>query len=123
MLPYRRRLKNRARELRSSMTDAETVLWTQIRRRQLLEFQFLRQRPIGGYIVDFYCPALKLIVEIDGESHLSKDAQQYDNECTVYFESLNLHVHRFTNNDVYTNIEGVITQLKSVCKAQLSNPR
>jgi very-short-patch-repair endonuclease len=66
MLPFNKRLKILARELRKNMTDAGKLLWSKIRRKQLKGYQFYRQKNIGDYIVDFYCPAGKLIVEVDG---------------------------------------------------------
>ena len=62
MLPYKKELKSRARALRRSMTDAEQLLWTRLRRKQVLGVQFYRQKPLTGYIVDFYCAAAKLVV-------------------------------------------------------------
>ena len=69
MLKYDNSLKHIARELRKNMTDAEKLLWSRIRRRQLSGYQFYRQRIIGSYIVDFYCPTARLVIEIDGGQH------------------------------------------------------
>ena len=69
MLPYNKKLKARSRELRSSMTDAEIALWVKLRRKQLHGLQFYRQKPLGKFIVDFYCPAAQLVIEIDGGQH------------------------------------------------------
>jgi very-short-patch-repair endonuclease len=70
MLRYNPRLKGRARSLRATLTDAEQRLWTRLRRKQIPGVQFYRQKPIGKYIVDFYAPAARLVVEIDGSQHL-----------------------------------------------------
>ncbi len=65
-------LKGRARKLRKNMTDSEIVLWSRLRRKQLLDIQFYRQRPIGSYIVDFYAPKIKLVIEVDGSRHFEE---------------------------------------------------
>lgn len=73
-LPFNPKLKNRARELRKNMTESEKALWAAVRRKQLDGVQFYRQKNIGHYIVDFYCPAANLIVEVDGDAHFNKKA-------------------------------------------------
>jgi very-short-patch-repair endonuclease len=69
MLKYNPRLKAKARGLRSALTDAEQRLWNRLRRKQILGVQFYRQKPIGNYIVDFYAPAARLVIEVDGAQH------------------------------------------------------
>jgi very-short-patch-repair endonuclease len=70
MLPFNKKLKPFSRNLRNNMTDAERLIWSKIRRKQIGDLQFYRQKNIGHYIiVDFYCPEGKLIVEIDGGQH------------------------------------------------------
>nr|WP_217523364.1 DUF559 domain-containing protein [Pleurocapsa sp. PCC 7327] len=75
-LPYNRNLVERAKQLRKNMTAAEKKLWYGYLR--TFKFRVLRQRPISHFIVDFYCPSLKLVIEIDGENHCTNDAQEYD---------------------------------------------
>ncbi len=70
---YNPKLKQLARNLRNHSTLSEVLLWNQLKRRQMMGYQFYRQRPIGNYIVDFFCPKLNLVIEIDGESHLDKN--------------------------------------------------
>ena len=85
-------------------------MWSVIlRRRQLAGFKFLRQKPIDGYIVDFYCAALGLVIEIDGDSHLDK--AEYDAERTHILNAYGLHVMRYTNEDVLSNPVGVYQHL------------
>jgi len=112
MLPYNKNLKQYSRQLRENMTDAERKLWAKIRRKQIKEYQFYRQKPIGDYIVDFYCPRAKLVVEIDGSQHLVGETIQYDRIRDDYLSSLGLRVLRFTNTDVLTNIKGVIERIE-----------
>lgn len=104
-LPYNRNLVQRARELRKNMTKAERKLWYEYLRKFPLRIH--RQRPIHHFIVDFYCPKLKLVIEIDGESHSSRQAQEYDAARTAKLESYELRVIRFTNEEVLKNFESV----------------
>ena len=97
----------RARQLRRSMTDAERALWRVIRNKQLNEFRFRRQRPMGNYIVDFVCLDAKLILEVDGGQHAEQVG--YDATRTVFLASLGYRVLRFWNNDVLQNMDGVVT--------------
>jgi len=111
MLPYNKNLKNLARNLRKNMTDAERRLWSKLRRKQLKEFQFYRQKNIGDFIVDFYCPAAKLIVEIDGGQHYLEENILKDEARELYMNGLGFKVLRFSNNDVFNNIEGVVKKI------------
>ena len=70
---YDKHLKNKSRELRNNSTLAEILLWNELKARKMLGYQFMRQKPIYKYIVDFYCSKLKLIIEIDGTSHFGKE--------------------------------------------------
>ena len=108
MLPYDRRLKERSQQLRENLTAAETFLWSKIRMRQVKGYWFYRQKPIGEYIADFYCPKAKLVVEVDGGQHYSNEVIEYDKVRNEYMAGLGLRVLRFTNVDVLTNVEGVI---------------
>lgn len=111
MLLYNKNLKQRSRRLRKSMTDAERHLWTKIRMKQLKGYQFYRQKPIGDYIVDFYCPKIKLVIEVDGRQHFSDEMTEYDRIRDDHMSSLGLRVLRFTNTEVLTNIEGIIESI------------
>ena len=105
-LPYNKSLNALARENRSNPTKAESKIWQEVlRMRQFEQYKFLRQKPIGGYIVDFYCSELRLVIEIDGDSHA--ESVEYDEERTKLLNSLGLQVIRYTNDDVLRNIEGV----------------
>ena len=111
MLPYNKNLKQPSRQLRGNMTDAERHLWAKVRMKQLKGYQFYRQKPIGDYIVDFFCPRIKLVIEIDGSQHFSDEMTEYDRIRNEYLRSLGLRVLRFTNTDVLTHIEGVIESI------------
>jgi len=104
------KLKGRRVDLRTKQTPQEVLLWSRLRREQL-GCKFRRQHSIGGYIVDFYCPAKKLIIEIDGSQHFEKDNREYDKIRSSYFEGLDIKVLRFTNAEINTNINGVLLRI------------
>ena len=102
-------LLERARALRQRQTAAETILWKALRNRALAGFKFRRQHRIGYYIVDFYCFAKKLVIEVDGGSHIGREA--YDARRTDFLESLGCTVIRFTNEQVFENETGVLEEI------------
>ncbi|MFN9733033.1 MAG: endonuclease domain-containing protein [Microcystis sp.] len=108
-LPYNPALVARAKELRKNMTLAEKKLWYSYLKN--FKFKVLRQRPIDHFIVDFYCPSLKLVIEIDGDTHFTDEGKAYDKERTARLESYGLKVIRFTNSQVLRNFEAVCEQL------------
>ena len=95
------------------MTDAEKALWSKIRGEQLKGVQFYRQKPIGNFIVDFYCPKAKLIIELDGSQHYTEDGKARDFERDKYMESAGLKVLRFSDREVFENISGVLQKIWS----------
>lgn len=99
-----------ARSLRRRGTRAEWVLWLALRDRRLAGFKFVRQQPIGPYVVDLVCREQRLIVEVDGGQHADNPADQ---ERDAYLRALGYRVIRFWNSDVLGNIEGVLELLKS----------
>jgi very-short-patch-repair endonuclease len=111
VLPFNKTLKPLARDLRKSMTDAERRLWSRIRRKQLKKIQFYRQKNIGDFIVDFYCPVAKLIIELDGGQHFSKENMLKDEARDKFLSGLGFRVLRFSNSDVFNNIEGVVKKI------------
>ena len=108
-LPYNKTLTELARKNRKNPSKAESRMWRILRMRQFSQHKFLRQKPIAGYIVDFYCSELCLVIEIDGDSHA--ETIEYDAERTKVLNALGLTVIRYTNNDVLENIEGVCEDL------------
>lgn len=108
MQPYSRNLKILSQKLRSTQTEAERKLWQRINRDQLLGFRFNRQKPLLNYIVDFYCPKAKLIIELDGSQHYEPDYQEKDRLRDAELNSLGFTVMRFDNYSVMTNIDGVV---------------
>ncbi|MCX6120706.1 MAG: DUF559 domain-containing protein [Ignavibacteriales bacterium] len=117
---YNPRLKQIARTLRKNMTLSEILLWQQIKGKQLLGYDFHRQKPIDEYVVDFYCPLLKLVLEIDGDSHDGKeDADRIRHEK---LESLGLTVLRFWDADVKSNVDGIVGQLREWIETRRTHP-
>ncbi|MCG8364923.1 MAG: endonuclease domain-containing protein [Pseudanabaenales cyanobacterium] len=108
-LPYNPKLIARAKELRQNPTPAEKKLWQDYLR--TLPLRILRQRPIDHFIVDFYCAALQLVIEIDGESHFTDAGQVYDVERSQVLVGYGLRVIRFTNGEVMNNFEEVCQRI------------
>jgi very-short-patch-repair endonuclease len=116
-LPYDKHLTARARENRKNPTPAESLLWQKVLRgKQFSQYKFLRQKPIGAYIVDFYCAELRLVIEIDGDSHAGQLV--YDARRSGFLNSLGLHVLRYTNRDVLGNLPGVFDDLTSYLESK-----
>ena len=113
MLPYNKNLKQFSRNLRKNMTDAERRLWSRIRGKQLKEYQFYRQKTIGDYIVDFYCPKARLVIELDGGQHYSEEGQLKDKVRDEFLSDLGLQVLRFSDRDVLTQIDSVLEKIWS----------
>ena len=101
-----------AKKMRSNMTEEEAKLWSILRAKRFYGYKFKRQVIIGDYIVDFLCPEKKLIVEVDGSQHNESNEIEYDNQRTIYLNSLGYKVLRFWNNDVNQNIDGVCEVIK-----------
>jgi very-short-patch-repair endonuclease len=112
MLPYNRILKPRARNLRREMTDAEQLLWLHLRRKQIGGVQFYRQMPIGNYIVDFYAPRAKIVIEVDGSQHDEPRAIEADVERDEFLSRLKLNVLRFNNLQVLRETESVLDTIR-----------
>ena len=93
------------------MTGAEIFLWSKIRMKQLNNCQFYRQKVIGNYIVDFFCPKFKLVIEVDGGQHYSDNMLNTDRERDEILKSMGIKVLRFTNLDVLKNIDGVVARI------------
>ena len=111
MLNYNKGLKHVSQKLRGSMTDAELLLWSKLKGKQLKGLQFYRQKIIGNYIVDFYCAKASLVIEVDGGQHYTDGGRIADAGRDRYLQSCGLQVLRFSNSDVLRNIAGVVENI------------
>jgi very-short-patch-repair endonuclease len=102
---YNPKLKQLARNLRNNSTLSEVLLWNQLKGKKMMGYQFNRQRPMLDFIVDFICPKLNLVIEIDGWSHIGKEVE--DKERQKKIENLGITFLRFDDRDVKMNMDGV----------------
>jgi len=113
MLPYNKNIKLLSRNLRSNMTDAEILLWSRLRGKQVKSLQFYRQKIIDNYIADFYCPKAKLVIEVDGGQHYDIEGREKDRERDGYMTKAGITVLRFSNSEVLRDIEAVLEMIWS----------
>lgn len=111
----RKSQKNIRRQLRSQEIYSEKLLWNKLRKTQL-GYKFRRQHGIGDYVVDFYCPQLKLVLELDGGTHCTEEEIIYDKNRQKYIESLGLIVKRYGNDDVKKNLGYVVSDIREFCE-------
>lgn len=104
--------KEKRQNLRNNQTEAEKKLWQYLRNKQMNGYKFYRQYGIGNYIADFYCPKLKLVIELDGGQHYTEEGLEYDKTREDYMSSLGIKTIRFSNSDIMKNIEGVLEIIK-----------
>jgi very-short-patch-repair endonuclease len=109
-IQYNPKLKILARSLRNRSTLAEVLLWNQLKARKVRGYQFMRQKPIDNYIVDFYCSKLQLIIEIDGSSHDFKFMNDLRRQRKL--ETLGLKILRFGDEDIKNKLEGVLHSIE-----------
>ncbi|MCF8052210.1 MAG: DUF559 domain-containing protein [Desulfobacterales bacterium] len=119
MLRYDPKLKKLARGLRKRMTEGERALWSRLRAKQVGGVQFYRQKPIGPYIVDFYCPKARLIIEVDGSQHREKDGEEKDQLRDAYLEKEGLYVMRFNSREVLKETDAVMERIDQVVRERL----
>jgi very-short-patch-repair endonuclease len=105
--------KDARRQLRSHATQAEGMLWRALQRSQLAGRKLRRQHGIGPYIVDFYCPSEKLVIELDGAGHFTVSGEAHDVVRTDYLNSLGLRVLRFENRSVLQQVDGVLAAIQA----------
>lgn len=110
IIPYNPKLVPLAKKLRKNSTLAEILLWQQLKGKQLQGYDFDRQKPIGNYIVDFYCKELLLAIEIDGCSHTAKG--RYDLQRQQEIEKMGVTMFRFDDVDVKKDMELVVKSIR-----------
>jgi very-short-patch-repair endonuclease len=106
------RQRGRAKQLRQAMTRAEILLWRYLKANRIDGLGFRRQVPFRNYIADFVCLSVKLIVELDGESHEFDERHKADQKRDAFFTSQGFHVLRFPNEQVMSNLEGVVEMIR-----------
>ena len=111
--------RGRAKQLRQAMTRAEMLLWRYVKANRIDGLGFRRQVPIKNYIADFVCFSAKLVIELDGESHDFEERQKSDQSRDAFFESEGLQALRFTNEQVLSNLEGVIEIIRQTAASRI----
>ena len=107
--------QEKRRELRKNMTKAEVLLWLELKNKKL-GVRFLRQFSIKAFVVDFYCPEIKLALEIDGATHITREEIKYDKQRQEYIESLSIKFLRFDNIEIYYDMFNVLEKIKAKIK-------
>jgi very-short-patch-repair endonuclease len=107
--------KEKRRELRKNQTPEELIFWAHVKNRKFHGYKFRRQYSIGNYVVDFYCPELKLVVEIDGGQHYEENRIEHDKFRTKFFNDAGMKVRRYTNLDIKNNLESALDDLLDFC--------
>jgi very-short-patch-repair endonuclease len=102
------------RQLRKELTPAERKLWQALRAKRFLNIKVRRQHTIDKYIVDFYCPASKLVIELDGEVHADTGQQQYDSERNHTLNAMGYRVIRFPNQQVFLSLDSVLIKIEEL---------
>ena len=119
-IPYDRDMTNIAQTLCSNATPEEGKLWQLYPRKYPVQFR--RQKPLGRYVLDFYCGKAKLAVELDGAQHFSEEGRASDQNRTAYLEECGIQVLRFTNDDVNKRLNDVCRAIDATVKARISTP-
>ena len=110
---YNRKDQNEKRKvLRNAMSNAEIILWNRLKGRQIKNKKFRRQFGVGRYSIDFYCPEIKLAIEVDGDTHDSPDEMEYDKIRQSEIENFRIIFLRFKNEEVFENIDEVILKIE-----------
>lgn len=124
---YNPKLKESARQLRNRSTKAEIKLWNFLKRKQLMSYDFHRQKPVDNYIVDFFCNKLRLAIELDGYTHGFEEVFEKDEVKAQKLKELGVTVLRFTDDDVMDNIDNVLRSIQEFIlyfeeKAEITHP-
>ena len=114
-------MQARAREMRRDPTPAEDALWEAVRARRLDGLRFRRQHPVGGFVLDFYCPIAKLVVEVDGDVH--DQQQEQDAERDARFAAFGYHTLRFRNEEVLHDLPSVLARIKALAAQRRATHR
>ena len=113
IIPYNPKLKQLARNLRNKSTKSEIYLWKHLKGKQVMGYDFYRQKPLDNYIADFFCHELMLAIEIDGYTHLLEETQDKDEKKEKRLNELGIHVLRFPDSDVFNDVENVLRAIEA----------
>jgi very-short-patch-repair endonuclease len=105
-----------AKELRKNETEAEKALWTKLNKNQIFGLQFRRQHPINVFVADFYCPKIKLVIEVDGSIHEILEYEAHDIGRSEVLNDFGITVIRFTNDQVLKDLDGTVNQIEIAVK-------
>ena len=112
IIPYNPQLKELASELRNNATKAERVLWKSLSGKQCFGYDFHRQKPVGNFIVDFFCQELMLVIEVDGVSHNLQSVRARDKEKEAFLHGLGITVLRFQDDDIYQDNRDTLSEIE-----------
>ncbi|MGO9464320.1 MAG: endonuclease domain-containing protein [Isosphaeraceae bacterium] len=113
------------RQLRGSMPEAEVILWSRLKGRQLLGCKFRRQYSVGAFVIDFFSVEIRLGIELDGDSHFQSGAPEYDRARQQFIESFGIRIVRILNTEVYDNLDGVLEMIgrEVLRRREYANPQ
>jgi very-short-patch-repair endonuclease len=112
IIPYNPNLKERARELRNNATKAERILWKSLSGKQCFGYDFHRQKPLGNFIVDFFCQELMLVIELDGVTHNKESVRAKDREKEAFLSGLGITVLRFQDDEIYPENRDALAEIE-----------
>lgn len=104
--------KKKRQKLRHNSPKPERELWELLKGKKLNGYKFRRQYGVGPFVIDFYCPKLKLAIEIDGDSHFEDGVEEYDKRRQKYIEKYGIHFLRFSNEDVFEDPHNIFCKIK-----------
>jgi very-short-patch-repair endonuclease len=114
-------LTKRRQELRRNMTQSENILWSKIRRKQIEGLRFRRQYSVDAFVIDFYCPEVRLAIEIDGESHTRPEMQEYDAEREEIIKQYGISFVRITNDEVNNYLDEALDKVREASRKKKIN--
>lgn len=113
-LHNKKELLEKRKALRNNATQAEKYLWQELKNSQIFNKKFRRQHSVDNYILDFYCPEIRLAIELDGEHHYEEEQKEYDKKRTEYLNEVGIKVIRFRNTDVIFGRDDIVKEIKRV---------
>ena len=110
------------RTLRHNLTPAEAALWVNLKRNNIYNLRWRRQFSVGKYILDFYCPAAKLAIELDGSAHYTMEGDRYDNDRGIFISNKGIKILRYENCEIWNSLDKVIEDIKREIKQRITLP-